>query len=190
MDESLQELEAELKRLTPRRPSAGWEERLTRDLAPATVPAATPAKSSAPTTATNFTSWKWAGWKLAAALGLGTLIGLLLPHRGERTATPAPEAVAATETAPDRTAAPRREPTPAASAEPVAATERYRPVAAANVLYDLKDEGPIQLDDLTPARRLRYRYVDTYTWKNPASNASVRWCLPREEVRVVPVRLN
>jgi hypothetical protein len=30
--------------------------------------------------------------------------------------------------------------------------------------------------------------VDTITWKNPRTNASVRWTVPREEVRVVPVK--
>lgn len=62
----------------------------------------------------------------------------------------------------------------------------YRPVKAANLLYDLKDEGPVFLEDSTPARRVRARYVDTYTWRNPATNASLKWSVPREEVRVMP----
>jgi hypothetical protein len=59
-------------------------------------------------------------------------------------------------------------------------------VKAANVLYDLQDEGPVLLEDNTPARRIRARYVDTYTWKNPATKASLKWSVPRDEVRVLP----
>ena len=64
---------------------------------------------------------------------------------------------------------------------------QFQPVAAENVLYAARDEGLITLDDGTPARRERLNYVDTITWKNPRTNASVRWSVPREEVRVVPV---
>jgi hypothetical protein len=49
------------------------------------------------------------------------------------------------------------------------------------------DEGLVTLADGTPARRVRSSYVDTITWKNPRNNASLRWSVPREEVRVVPV---
>ena len=45
-------------------------------------------------------------------------------------------------------------------------------------------------DDGTPARRVRARYLDTYTWRNPATNASLKWSVPRDEIRVLPARLN
>ena len=72
---------------------------------------------------------------------------------------------------------------------PVAAnsSETFKPVAAENVLYSARDEGVVVLDDGTPARRERLQYVDTITWKNPRTNASLRWTVPREEVRVVPI---
>ena len=38
--------------------------------------------------------------------------------------------------------------------------------------------------------RLRYRYLDTYTWKDPRSNASLKWSVPRDEIRVLPASLN
>ena len=63
----------------------------------------------------------------------------------------------------------------------------FQPVAAENLLYAARDEGLVTLADGTPARRERFSYVDTITWKNPRTNASVRWSVPREEVRVVPV---
>ena len=63
----------------------------------------------------------------------------------------------------------------------------FKPIAAENLLVDARDEGLVTLDDGTAARRERLRYVDTFTWKNARTNASVRWSVPREEVRVVPV---
>ena len=63
-----------------------------------------------------------------------------------------------------------------------------KPIAAENVLVSARDEGLITLDDGTPARRARLQFVDTITWKNPRTNASLTWSVPREEVRIVPVR--
>ena len=68
-----------------------------------------------------------------------------------------------------------------------AATRAFRPVKAENILYAARDEGPVTLDDGTLARRVRSSYVDTITWKNPRTNASLTWSVPREELRVVPV---
>jgi hypothetical protein len=62
-----------------------------------------------------------------------------------------------------------------------------KPVAAEKVLYAAQDEGLVTLEDGTTARRERLSYVDTITWKNPRTNASLTWSVPREEVRVVPV---
>jgi hypothetical protein len=62
-----------------------------------------------------------------------------------------------------------------------------KPVAAENVLYSATDEGLVTLEDGTRARRERLNYVDTITWVNPRTNASLKWSVPREEVRVVPV---
>jgi hypothetical protein len=55
------------------------------------------------------------------------------------------------------------------------------------VLYAAEDEGIVTLDDGRPARRERLHYVDTVTWRNPRTNASLTWSVPREEVRIVPV---
>jgi hypothetical protein len=32
--------------------------------------------------------------------------------------------------------------------------------------------------------------VDTYTWKNPRTNASIKWTVPRDEIRVIPATYN
>ncbi|MBL9200681.1 MAG: hypothetical protein JNL39_09255 [Opitutaceae bacterium] len=67
------------------------------------------------------------------------------------------------------------------------AEAQLKPVAAENVLVSVRDEGLVTLDDGSPARRERLRYVDTIQWRNPRTNASLIWTVPREEVRVVPV---
>ena len=80
---------------------------------------------------------------------------------------------------------------PVPSADAVAARERgegaLRPIFAEHVLVAANDEGVVTLSDGTPARRSRLHYVDTITWKNPRTHASLTWSVPREEVRVVPL---
>lgn len=85
----------------------------------------------------------------------------------------------------------RQDATPARNLIPVAVaapTPQFKPVSAENVLLDARDEGYVTLTDGTPARRVRQSYVDTITWKNSTTNASLVWSVPREEVSVVPVR--
>lgn len=166
MDESLQELENELKRLRPRALPATSVSRLERDLGP--VPA-----TRRYVTATSLRSWKWAGWSLAgAAAGVMALLAVSLSR---------PSASAPVEPATAFVAG-----TPG----PAVATNRYEPVGATSVLYDMKDDGVAYLPDRTPGRQVRYRYVDTYTWKNPATKASLKWSVPRDEVRLVKASLD
>ncbi len=65
--------------------------------------------------------------------------------------------------------------------------EVLTPVAAENIVYAARDEGLVTLGDGTPARRARLNSVDTFTWENPRTKASLKWSVPREEVRVIPV---
>lgn len=183
MDESLQELEAELKSLQLQRPAAHLLDRIGRDLA---APGDEPAATALPryTTATNLRSWKWLGWRttgLAAALALVVALSLVnfkQPVSRDKSAATQPVRLAVA--------------SPAVQTQSVspARHDRYQPVAASNVLYDLKDEGPAYVDGDTPARRMRYRYLDTYTWKNPRGNASLKWSVPRDEICVLPVSMN
>lgn len=167
MDNSLQELENELKALQPRRAQARWMDQINRELAAELPASARPVY----TTATNLRTWKWLGWRtvaLAAALALVATLGVLSFRKTSALVT---NAVAVNE--------------PAASAQQAPV---YQPVAAANVLYDLKDEGAVNGD--STARQVRARYVDTYTWKNPRTNASIKWTVPRDEIRVIPASYN
>ncbi|MFI5336453.1 MAG: hypothetical protein ACHQ5A_06695 [Opitutales bacterium] len=174
MDDTLQELENELKSLAPRRPSSGLQIRLERDLDPG-VAIVAPGRARI---ATTFRSWMWVGWPLAAAVALTTVLGVWRWQAGAPAVIPATTLPAAAAAQPDLAS---HRVAPAATSRDV-----YLPVAATNVLYDLRDEGPVSPEDNTSGRRMRYRYVDTYTWRNAATHASLKWSIPREEVRVIP----
>jgi hypothetical protein len=175
MDESLQELENELKRLSPRRTTPNLLAALERELGP--VGTATPARRYS--TATSLHSWKWVTWSLAGAAA-AALVALAVFNQFGRKAAPAPSAPV------DRVAsAPTPQPAPL---EVVA--NRYEPIKASSVLYDLQESEPTTLPDRTEGREVRYRYVDTYTWQNPSTNASLRWSVPRDEVRLVRANLD
>jgi hypothetical protein len=174
MDETLQELENELKRLTPRRPSPRWVGAIERELGTPAQPASAIAKfpvseSSRP--------WKWMPWAAAAAAAVALIAALQFRHESPSSVeSPSNEVVAA---------APLNPVTP----EPHV-SNRYEPVQATSVLYDLKEDGAATLPDQSQGRQVRYRYVDTYTWKNPTNNASLRWSVPRDEVRVIRASLD
>lgn len=199
MDDSLQNLENELKALRPRRPSSLLRARLEQEFAKDESAAAMPApvihtavSASSPrryTSATTLRSWKWAGWQLAAAASVALLVSLGVWQWNSRPPTehPAPQIARTDTTVQGATdTAPRAVPLDESRRAMAAAPGSLRPVKAANVLYDVRDEGVVLLEDNTPARQVRTRYVDTYTWKNPATNASMKWSVPRDEVRMMP----
>ncbi len=173
MDDELSQLEAELKRLRPAAPTRDFLARIECELStPSAAPVAAPVvRRPAPLW------WLWAA-VLPAAAALAVIGTVAVRHRLPSVAK------AATASPTLATVAPSPD-TPPTSRESAAA---FKPVAAENVLYAAQDEGLVTLDDGTPARRERLNYVDTITWKNPRTNALVRWTVPREEVRVVPVK--
>ena len=84
----------------------------------------------------------------------------------------------------------QRETAPVASSRPPirpAAKPVFKPVSAENLLLAAQDEGLVTLPDGSAARRVRQSYLDTITWKDPRSQASLKWSVPREEERIVPV---
>lgn len=108
--------------------------------------------------------WWWAALPLAAALAL-TFAPWFRPARVTAPVDAALQTASVTDAVPDE----------------------YQPVAAENLLYASQDEGVVTLTSGAQARRVRNSYVDTITWRNPRTNASLRWSVPRDEVRVVPV---
>ncbi len=156
MDDELQQLETELKKLRPVPPPAVLHARLHQALGPTVARAAAVA---GPGPRSRF-PWWWAALPAAAALAL--VVSLKLRNQPAAAPLSAPAPLAAT-------------------------GGMFKPVEARNVLFSARDEGLVTLDDGTPARRERLQFVDTITWRNPRTNASLTWSVPREEVRVVPV---
>jgi hypothetical protein len=149
MDEELQQLEAELKRLRPVAPRQELTARLAREFA------AQPRRR---------TQWWWVALPAAAA------VTLLLTNADRPDSTSTARPVVA------RQAPSRHVDQPA-----------FKPVAAENVLLAARDEGLVTLADGSAARRIRESYLDTITWKDPRSQASLTWSVPREEERLVRV---
>ncbi len=151
MDDELNQLEAELRRM---RPAAVPDElmlRIGRELA-------RPAAPRPPAVV----HWIW-GVTVPAAAALAVWLapaGLRAPQDGG---------------------------TGMRAAATTVAEAALKPVKVENVLVAAQDEGFVTLDDGTPARRARLKFVDSVTWKDPRSNASLTWTVPREEVRVMPV---
>ena len=148
MDNELQELEAELKRLRPVTPSRVVTDGIAHKLA------AAPRR--------NY--WAW------TALPLAAMVAGLVLLRDQPIAVAPAQALA-----------------PSLASTPANAAATYKPVSAENLLYAQSDEGFVTLSDGTTARRMRSSYVDTITWKNPRTQASLKWSVPRTEERVVPV---
>lgn len=148
MDDELQQLEAELKRLRPVAPSRELWQRIGQELTP-------------PAQARQGGVGAWV-WLTALPVAAALIVFLALTTRRS---------------------APTSTESPAAGVSPAL----LKPVAAQNLLYAARDEGLVVLDDGTTARRERLNYVDTITWKNSRTHASLTWSVPREEVRVVPV---
>jgi hypothetical protein len=164
MDEDLKDLETELSRLQPAAPSRALFARLERDLAAGRPATAGARRVGGPE---SRPAWFWALSVPLAAAAAFAVMATRVPTEG-RSPSARAEMVRAANTGEE-------------------SSTTLKPVAAENVLYSASDEGIVTLDDGTPARRERLRYVDTITWRNPRTNASLTWSVPREEVRVVPV---
>lgn len=168
MNDDFSDLEAELKRFRPRAPSAELRSRLAAVLDQPVAPNARAKRTHARILSWLF--WKQALWP-SATFALVVFV-FSLAGRNQSLIPPSDAGMRLMSGA--NLAAP--------------APDIYKPVSAENVLYEASDEELVVLDDGTAARRVFERYLDTYTWRNPRTNASLRWTVPRDEVRVIPVR--
>lgn len=64
----------------------------------------------------------------------------------------------------------------------------FTPAGADTLVVKSIDEGLVRLSDGTAARRIRITSIDTMTWTDPLTKASLRWTVPREDVRIIPVQ--
>jgi len=173
MNDDFSDLEAELKRMRPCAPSSELQSRLAATLDRPAAPTAQPVRIDHSVIFRR--AWRWVLWPAAAAAAVA--LALVVMHRPDSVRSSAGQAA---------------HPVSGTAAEPLATTtaaaDRYEPVSAENVLYDSRDEGLITLEDGTAAHRVFQCYLDTYTWRNPRTHASLSWTVPRDELRVIPVR--
>jgi len=169
MDEDFENLEAELKQLEPRAPSTNAVCRIEAELA-------------RHGDKTKVADIRWIGigvTVLAAAAAVAVIF--------VRPGSPRHETGSAPGRAATPLAAAAGNGVPALPARAVGTTSQLKPIADESMLVSARDEGLVTLDDGTRARRQRLEFVETITWKNPRTNASLIWSVPREEVRVVPI---
>ena len=163
MNDDFTEIENELKKLRPVKPSPALRERIAAELDAEAValPVEQPKRSSH-----NFAWW---GVGLAAAAVLILFVRINVDrweNRGERIAqaTPAP--------ANTRSSSPNQ----------------FVPAGLTQVVYRTRNEG-LQFPNgyVQPLRRLRYQTHETMQWRNPATGASLRVSYPSEKVVLIPV---
>jgi hypothetical protein len=67
-------------------------------------------------------------------------------------------------------------------------TDKFVPAGATRLVYNTRDEG-LQFASSSgqPLRRLRYQTHETWQWRNPTTGASLRVSYPSEEVVLIPV---
>lgn len=167
MDNEFADIEAELKQLRPRGTRADLEIILAETL-DANTPLAFPSSRSQArekqyTTATSWTSWKWANWGVAAALVAMMVAWTSLAPQNET--TPIEETMAMT--------------------EPPVGEPILRPVRAGRTLLASRIDGLVELADGSSAQRVRDYYVDTIVWRDPEGRSQLKWEVPREAVRFV-----
>lgn len=72
-------------------------------------------------------------------------------------------------------------------AHPTATLADVNSLTAESVVASTTDDGEVVLSDGTHARRVETAVVDTVTWKDPRTRATVSWSAPSAEVRFIPV---
>jgi hypothetical protein len=178
------EIENELKRLRPARPSPVLFERIEEALVdcgegalatPKRGESGSPARQLRPHSGLPY-SWWSLGAGLAAAAALALFAIITMERRQGNTqhvaqVTPAPEPG----TIQNRTRQSR-------------SPNQFVSASATQVVYNERDEG-LQFTDGAnqPLRRLRYQTKQTWQWRNPTTGASLRVSYPSEEVVLIPV---
>lgn len=165
------ELENELAKLRPARPSPILFERVREALknGRATGPVPGQAKRLA-------YNWWSLGFGLAAAAVVILFAVVAIERRsGEQQTVAQNSRVPAVETSPFEK-------------EQSSAVGRFIPAGGTNVVYNARDEG-LQFAGASerPVRRLRYQTQQTWRWRNPETGASLRVSYPSEEIVLIPV---
>jgi hypothetical protein len=168
----LSQIENELRKLRPARPSPILFERIEEAL-DCRASAAADAKRSFWRRFTE-TPYSW-GFGLAAAAVL-VLFAAVKMERQESSKEIA-------QTSPEPEAAPLLN-----RAQKPTSTNKFVPAGATRLVYNTRDEG-LQFGGSSgqPLRRMRYQTHETWQWRNPTTGASLRVSYPSEEVVLIPV---
>ncbi len=168
----LSQIENELRKLRPARPSPILFERVEEALG-CTASAAADAKRSFWRRFTE-TPYSW-GFGLAAAAVL-VLFAAVKMERQE-----SGKEIAQTSREPEAAPLLNR-------AQKSTSTDKFVPVGATRLVYNKRDEG-LQFGGSSgqPLRRMRYQTHETWQWRNPTTGASLRVSYPSEEVVLIPV---
>lgn len=156
------ELEEELRKLRPARPSADLIARVERALTEETSVSTTGVVSQERRFHFN---WFSIGLGLAAAAALLMFAFIRLQQPVKKAST-----VAST------------------SPAPVISTNQMIPAGLTQVVYHTRDEGlHFSGNSTQPMRRVRSQTRDTLQWRNPKTGATLRISYPREEVSLTPI---
>jgi hypothetical protein len=166
----LSQIENELRKLRPARPSPILFERVEEAMADCRAgasPARQPERSPY--------NWLSLGFGLAAAAVL-VLFAAVKMERQE-----SGKEIAQTSREPEAAPLLNR-------AQKSTSTDKFVPVGATRLVYNKRDEG-LQFGGSSgqPLRRMRYQTHETWQWRNPTTGASLRVSYPSEEVVLIPV---
>ncbi len=167
----LSQIENELRKLRPARPSPILFERVEE----AMTDRRTGASHAVKPERTRY-NWLSLGFGLAAAAVLVLFAAVKMERQQE-----SGKEIAQTSREPE--AAP-----PLNRAQKSTSTDRFVPAGATRLVYNTRDEG-LQFADNSgqPLRRMRYQTHETWQWRNPTTGASLRVSYPSEEVVLIPV---
>jgi len=166
----LSQIEKELRKLRPARPSPILLERIEEamiDCRAVASPARQPERLRY--------NWLSLGFGLAAAAVL-VLFAAVKMERQESA-----KEIAQTSREPEAAPLLNR-------AQKSTSTDKFVPAGATRLVYNRRDEG-LQFASSSgqPLRRMRYQTHETWQWRNPTTGASLRVSYPSDEVVLIPV---
>jgi len=166
----LSQIENELRKLRPARPSPILFERVEKAMTNGRAVASHAIKPARPRY-----NWLSLGFGLAAAAVL-VLFAAVKMERQE-----SGKEIAQTSREPEAAALLNR-------AQKSTSTDKFVPAGATRLVYNTRDEG-LQFASSSgqPLRRMRYQTHETWQWRNPTTGASLRVSYPSEEVVLIPV---
>ena len=167
----LSQIEKELKKLRPARPSPILFERVEQAMTNGRAVASHAIKPER-----LRYNWLSLGFGLAAAAILVLFVAVKMERQQESG---------------KKTAQTSREPEAAPllnRAQKSTAIDKFVPAGASRLVYNKRDEG-LQFAGSSgqPLRRMRYQTHETWQWRNPTTGASLRVSYPSEEVVLIPV---